>query len=197
MDKKIQISDATTGESILAYEGHFNLLHVLTRMTTVLTVGALAWSSDSKRIASGGDDKRVHVWDATTGDNIFTYRDHSNQISSVAWSPDGIYIASAGYNEKTVRIWNATTGDNISIYLSHSSTVRKVAWSPNGKLIASASNDKTVHLWEPTTRRHIFTYQGHSDKVTTVAWSPDGTHIASGSNDGIVQVWAAIAPSMG
>ncbi|MDQ6642958.1 MAG: TIR domain-containing protein, partial [Chloroflexota bacterium] len=151
IDKTIQISNATTGESILAYEGHFNRVHVLTRMTIVLTLGALAWSPDSKRMASGGDDKRVHVWDATTGDNIFTYLDHSKQIGSVAWSPDGMYIASAGYDEKTVRIWNAATGHNISIYLGHSSTVRKVAWSPNGKLIASASNDKTVHLWEPAT----------------------------------------------
>jgi len=192
ISKTVQISNATTGESVLAYKGHFDWLHVLTKMTLTLTVGALAWSPDSKRMASGGNDKRVHIWDATTGEKIVTYRGHSNQISSVAWSPDGVYIASAGYNEKTVRIWNAATGHTNSIYLGHASTVRTVAWSPNGMLIASGSNDKTVHLWEAATRRRIFTYQGHTEKITTVAWSPDGTHIASGSNDGKIQIWQAV-----
>jgi WD40 repeat protein len=48
----------------------------------------------------------VHIWDAATGNTIFTYRGHSKEVSSVAWSPNGKRIASASYDQ-TVQVWQA------------------------------------------------------------------------------------------
>ena len=64
-----------------------------------------AWSPNGTRIASASDDRTVQIWDATTGETIFTYRGHTKEISSVAWSPNGTRIASAGY-DATVHVWN-------------------------------------------------------------------------------------------
>jgi WD40 repeat protein len=66
-------------------------------------VNALAWSPDSRRIASASY-KAVQVWDATTGDSVFTYQGHHDWVRSVAWSPDGTRIASSG-DDKTVQLW--------------------------------------------------------------------------------------------
>jgi WD40 repeat protein len=57
-------------------------------------------------IASAGDDGTVQVWDAATGNNVYTYHGHAGQLSAVAWSPDGTRIASGGA-DKTVQVWQA------------------------------------------------------------------------------------------
>jgi WD40 repeat protein len=65
---------------------------------------ALAWSPDGKRIASGGDDNIVHVWDASTGQALLQYRGHTDIIFKLAWSPDGAFIASTSA-DGTVQVW--------------------------------------------------------------------------------------------
>jgi WD40 repeat protein/tRNA A-37 threonylcarbamoyl transferase component Bud32 len=153
-------------------------------------VAAVTWSPYGKRIASGGADITVQVWDATTGGHVLIYRGHRDVPYSVAWSPDGQHIAS-GSADRTVQVWNATTGALIFTYQHHSDTVNAVAWSPDGKRIASASYDNTVQVWDATTGNTIVTYRGHNMAVSAVTWSPDDKHIASASLDHTVQVWDA------
>src|SRR6266851_3544433 len=87
----------TLGATIFSCQGH------ATRVT------AVAWSPDSKRLASVSYDKTVRIWDIMTGGNVFTYRGHSDRVLSVAWSPDGKRIATAS-TDRTVHVWDAATG---------------------------------------------------------------------------------------
>ncbi len=123
------------------------------------------------------------------GTTLLSYRGHIGGANSVAWSPDGRFIAS-GSSDWTVQIWDATTGATILTYGGHSSSVEAVAWSPDGRHIASGSSEKTVQIWDANTGANVYTYHGHSSPVNAVAWSPDGRHIASAGYG--VHVWQAV-----
>jgi len=159
-------------------------------------VWCVAWSHDGARIASGGVDKTVQVWDANTGSLSYPHKDHRGGVASVTWSPDDYSIASASY-DKTVQVWNSTGDYLIGVskpitYRNHTDLVLAVAWSPNSKHIASGSHDKTVQVWDAKSGELVTKYSGHSDAVKAVAWSPDSKYIASGSGDHTVQVWDAL-----
>src|SRR6266550_2539962 len=160
---------------------------------------ALAWSPDGTYIVSSTTNSAIHVWDATRGCRLFTYRDPFKTYawtSSLAWSPDGKYIA-CGSDDKTVRVWHvekdvSTTLKHKFTYRNHANWVNAVTWSPDGKRIASGSDDKTVHVWQmgnTATDAESETYRGHSLWVVTLAWSPDGNYIASGGNDATIRIW--------
>jgi WD40 repeat protein len=166
------------GTTLYTYRGHSDV------------VLAVAWSPDGKRIASGGDDQTVQVWDAANGGNVYTYRGHSQQVWAVVWSPNGKRIAS-GSTDETVQVWDAANGGNVYTYRGHSAIVNAVAWSPDGKRIASGSTDETVQVWDAANGGNVYTYRGHSNTVIAVVWSPNGKRIASGGNDNTVQVWDA------
>src|SRR5437660_1521635 len=113
---------------------------------------ALAWSPDGRYIAAGFRDKTVRVLQALTGQLLFTYQEHTGEVSALAWSPNSQFIAS-GSGDHTVRVWNAHTGATLFTYTGHSNTIAALAWSPNGRYIASGSWDHTVQVWAaPSTR---------------------------------------------
>ncbi|MDR1149265.1 MAG: hypothetical protein LBK66_11605 [Spirochaetaceae bacterium] len=112
---------------------------------------------------------------------------HFFYVYSVAWSPDGLKIAS-GAGDDTVRIWDAENGRELHTLTGHH-IVESVAWSPDGHRIASGSRDETVRIWDAESGRELHTLKGHTYDVLSVAWSPDGRRIASGSNDMTVRIW--------
>ncbi len=139
-------------------------------------VVALAWEPGGNRIASAGGDGLVRVWDADTEQTLLTYRGHPwlfekvnwpPTIYNIAWSPEGLRLASAGDGTK-VYVWDAATGQTIAVYEGHSgllANVSALAWSPDGTRIASACSaagiDKTVHVWDATTGKKLLHYDSH------------------------------------
>ena len=115
---------------------------------------------------------------------------HSSSVNSVAWSPDGMRIASGSW-DNSVKIWDAASGKEVRTLSGHSDEVHSVAWSPDGKYIASGSLDWTIKICEVVSGKEMRTLFGHSRCVLSVAWSPDGKYIASGSSDKTVKIWDA------
>ena len=82
-----------------------------------------------------------------TQHSILLFEGHQDAVNSVAFSPDGNYIAS-GSSDNTVRLWNVETGEAaLKPFEGHKDEVGCVVFSPNGEYIASGSSDHTIRLW--------------------------------------------------
>ncbi|KAG8739325.1 hypothetical protein FRC10_005783 [Ceratobasidium sp. 414] len=132
-------------------------------------------------------------WHVCTGQPVDQpSKGHTDRIESVAYSPDGAYVAS-GSSGGTVRIWDACTGQPVGQPLKgHTGWVLSVAYSPDSAYIASGSEDKTVRIWDAHTGQPVGqSLNGHTGSVQSVAYSPSGAYIASGSDDWTVRIWDA------
>ncbi|HKI31789.1 MAG TPA: protein kinase [Gemmataceae bacterium] len=140
---------------------------------------------------AGGRDLRGFEWyylSRLCHSEALTLEGHANIVTSVAFSPAGLRLAS-GHWDHTVKIWDGVTGKELFSVKGHSGFVYSVAFSPDGQRLASASNDQTVKIWDSATGKELISLKGHDGEVFSVAFSPDGRRLASGSADGTVKIW--------
>ena len=74
------------------------------------------------------------------------YRQDEGPVFSVAWSPDGKFLAS-GANDQTVKLRDGAVGKLRASLQGYTGDVYSVAWSPDGKTLVTGSDDQTVKLW--------------------------------------------------
>jgi WD40 repeat protein/energy-coupling factor transporter ATP-binding protein EcfA2 len=146
----------------------------------------VAFNPDAQIIASGSGNV-VKLWNVQTGQLLGKpLVGHSDDVSSVVFSPDGQTLASAS-SDNTVRLWDIKTRKPLGKPLiGHSDQVNNIAFSPDGQTIVSASRDETVRLWDIETRKQLGEpLIGHFQPVKNVAFSPDGQTFAS-ANSGLI-----------
>ncbi len=119
---------------------------------------------------------------------IRTFAGHSDDVNSVAFSPDGRH-ALTGSRDNTLKLWETASGRLVRTFKGHTAMVRSVAFSPDGRYALSGSGDKTFKLWEVATGKLIRTFAGHLDWVKSVVFSPDGRFALSGSVDKTLKLW--------
>jgi WD40 repeat protein len=97
---------------------------------------------DTKREAT------IRIWDPISGEEIVRMV-HNSWVKDLAWSPDGKYILSAGW-DNIVRVWDANNGIEIG-RIAHESPVMQIRFTPDGKKVITISGEGIYQIsyWRP------------------------------------------------
>ena len=139
----------------------------------------------------------MKLFDVATGRKIRDFElPPFEDLSSVAYSPDGKHVLSGGGHTKGVMIlWNASFGNSVKTVVGSKGfsypSVRAVSFSPDGEYVLSGGSDNSVILWNAKNLTQIKKFVGHTGLtgIMSVAFSPDGKYALSAGGDGQVKIW--------
>jgi WD40 repeat protein len=121
--------------------------------------------------------------------DLLTLRGHADEVSRLAFSPDGRRLVSAS-RDRTIKIWDAATGRELHSLDNHTSWVTGVAFHPDGQHLVSAGLDRTVRTWDLATGEEFHSFKVRAS-ITGMAFSPDGRRLALTDYDHKVKVYDA------
>jgi WD40 repeat protein len=163
-------------------------------------LGTLAISPDGAFIVAGFGRPSHHlydyeqtakVWELATGRELQVLSGHSNTICSIAFSPDGTQLATAG-DDRQVQLWSVRDWSPAGT-LAGNERFKSVAYSPNGKWIATGAGNGTIAIWDSSSRRPLRELTGHRSGVPCLMFSPDSPTLASAGWDSTVKLWDPIS----
>ena len=150
---------------------------------------ALEFSPDGTKLASGGKDKTVRLWDTDTGNELVSLRKHTGWTNALAFSPDGKKLTSGG-TDKTVNLWDTETGKLINTLNGHLNSIDALSFSSDGKTLASASTNGTIKFWNTETGDLLpINITEHTEWVKAVSFFKDSSTLVSVAFNGVVTFW--------
>jgi len=150
-------------------------------------VNAVAWNPNATKLASGGQDGTVTVWNTATWQPLVALHGRA-AVYAVAVDPTGPFVAAAEANG-TTRLWNMDTAQQTAAFAAGSDAMDTVAFSPDGRLLATGGYDGTIRLWRTDTRTIAATMHIGYGSVSRVVFSPNGRRLAAACADGRVRVY--------
>jgi hypothetical protein len=155
----------------------------------------LVVSGDGKKLAAGGCDRVVRVWDVSGGAAAAkleqTIDVHTDWVLGLAFSPDGKRLMTAS-RDKTAKVWDLEKRESMQSYGEHQQTIHGIAVRADGQAGLSVGADKMLRIWNADgSAKSIKAVGGHTDEVLRIVAVPGQPQFATSSADASVRLWSA------
>lgn len=155
-------------------------------------VCGLKWNIEENKLASGGNDNKLFIWDGLNTKPLHEFSDHTAAVKAIAWSPHqrGILASGGGTADKTIKTWNTITG-NLLNDVNTGSQVCNLVWSKNSNELVSTHgySRNQIIVWKYPSMQQIAQLTGHTYRVLYLSLSPDGETIVTGAGDETLRFW--------
>src|SRR5208282_504300 len=175
-DPSVKVWEAATGKEVQVFR--------------VPTLGSVAFSPDSRSLATSGQDGVVRLWDVRKGHELRSFKGHTSPVISVAFSPDGRQLASASA-DSTAKLYAldvevADLSQYARSFVAGPNDCTGLSFTPDGrKLVVNSREDRKIILLDAATGEELRTYEGEGYDV---AVSPDGRLLGCGAPGNKVKV---------
>ena len=159
-------------------------------------VNALHFSADGATlvVAAGitGIDGVAQLHSVATGQKLVRLEGHRDAVQDAELSPDGRWLATAGY-DRSIRLWKVADHSLVWSNSVHNGAVFDLVFDPSGTVLASASADQTVKLWRVRDGLRIDTLNQPQGDLNRVLFTPDGQHVLAGGADRRIHQWRFVS----
>jgi WD40 repeat protein len=181
-DCTVRVWDMSTGKQIRIFQGH-------QKRELGYGVTALAVRGDGRQVASGSDDGAMRLWDLNAIDEHRALTEATDSLWTVAYSPDGQRLATAG-SDRSIRVYNTETFKVETVLSAGAkSPITSLAFFPDSNRLAAAGGDRQVDVWDIAKSKRIKELAGHESAILAVAVADNGHWIVSGSADRTVRAF--------
>ena len=149
----------------------------------------VAVSADGKKIASGGCDRTVRVWEYPSGKLEQSIENHADWVLGIAFAPDGKHLLTCS-RDKTAKVWDLAAKESVLTFPEHQAPVFGVGVKADSKAGFSVGTDKQVRMWNATGEgKQIKVLGSHGDEILKLVQHPKEPVMVTTSADKTVKVW--------
>lgn len=148
-------------------------------------IACMAYSPDGNRLASGGNDGQLLLWDTQLGRVAGHFDGHLSVVYGLAFSGDGKRLISGG-RDGFIRLWDSESMNPIALLGQHEMAIFDVAIAADGSRMGAVAADGTARLWDADGKETL-RIKGLRGVELSLAFSPDGEAVATAGKE--LQLW--------
>ncbi|KAG4171209.1 hypothetical protein ERO13_A12G195300v2 [Gossypium hirsutum] len=167
-------------------------------------VCGLKWSTEGNRLASGGNENLLYIWEASKmSSSKFLHRlsDHCAAVKALAWCPyqNNVLASGGGLSDGCIKIWNTEKGICIN-NIETKAQICGLEWNRHHKEILSGhgysirENQNKLCLWRYPSMTKVGELGNHKSRIINLCQSPDGITVISAGADETLRFWDVFGP---
>ena len=185
-DRTAQTWDLRRGRPAYHLAGHFGRV-----------VDVAVSPKKGQFVGTASADGTARIWNVGTrrGALASIFMGHTNSLSSIAFSPRGLYALTAS-RDGTARVWKTDRGTNVAVLAGHDGAVGGATFDRTGRRVLTYGDDGTARIWDPRITAELRVVDRQTVPLTGLAVAEKGALRITKDDRGVARIWRQALPTV-